>query len=140
MYWIISFMSPIDLFVLFCVSFFWIGKTEAFCTYWRTQCKAVQIRSFKRWVIILILGPRAPRFFLNFLSFFRWPNETKALGTRMNHTVFVQSISCTLYWISGRTGYGKIFGLRSCMAYGPSAARSVHHDREPNIFPSSPPT
>ena len=26
------------------------------------------------------------------------------------------------------------------MAYGPSTARSVHHDRGPNIFPSGPPT
>ena len=38
----------------------------------------------------------------------------------------------------GRAGWENIW--LKVMAYGPSAAKSVRHDFEPNIFPSSPPT
>ena len=38
----------------------------------------------------------------------------------------------------GRAGWENIW--LSVMAHGPHCARSVRHDREPNIFPSSPPT
>ena len=40
------------------------------------------------------------------------------------------------YWLSGRTGR-KIIWL-GVMIYGPSAARSLFHDPEPNIFPTDP--
>ena len=44
-------------------------------------------------------------------------------------------IICT-YWLSGRAGRENIWP--EVMAYGPSAARAVRHDRGPNIFPSGP--
>ena len=46
-------------------------------------------------------------------------------------------IKCLLTEL-GRAGRENIWP--EVMAYGPSAARSVRHDRGPNIFPSGPPT
>ena len=46
-------------------------------------------------------------------------------------------IKCLLTEL-GRAGRENIWP--EVMAYGPSTARSVRHDRGPNIFPSGPPT
>ena len=49
--------------------------------------------------------------------------------------IISQCILCT-YWLSRRAGRENIWP--EVMAYRPSAARSVRHDRGPNIFPSGP--
>ena len=51
------------------------------------------------------------------------------------HVVYEFKTICT-YWLSGRAGWENIW--LEVMAYGLSAARSVRHDRDPNIFLSSP--
>ena len=63
-------------------------------------------------------------------SEFYFPKKTKE--KRGGHM-----IKCLLTEL-GRAGRENIWP--SVMAHGPSAARSVRHDRGPNIFPSGPPT
>ena len=54
---------------------------------------------------------------------------------KSKHCFCKSRILCT-YWLSGRAGGENIW--LEVRAYGPSAARSVPPDREPNIFPSGP--
>ena len=58
-------------------------------------------------------------------DYYQWPHDPNLTG----------SVLCT-YWLSRRAGRENIWP--EVMAYGPSAARSVRHDRGPNIFPSGP--
>ena len=80
-----------------------------------------------RFHVTLALGMRLHRI--------RLPSDAGQNIIRYEFTVLANSKPRNriyTYWLSGRAGRENIWP--EVMAYGPNAARSVRHDRGPNIF------
>ena len=99
-------------------------KTEILCSYRLSGRTGRKIIGFG----VMIYGPSAARSIDHEHFMFNYMMSDKSV-------TYKTEILCS-YRLSGRTGR-KIIGF-GVMIYGPSAARSLLHDPEPNIFPTDP--